>query len=223
MQESAQAGLSYLKSRAGLLKIDMEVFENLDIHMHLPEGAIPKDGPSAGITLCTALVSAFTGRPIHSDLDRGLDHGAYVPLVEMYPPADIPILQISMPTLNPADLLEMGRSLAPLRDEGVLILGSGFSTHNLRAVDLGAPAAAEPPAWSSEFDEWLDRSLVTGDVDALIDFEVKAPAASIAHPRTEHFAPLFVALGAAADGPSEVETAIDGFWYGLSKRSVQIG
>ena len=64
MQESAQAGLSYLKSRAALLKIDMDVFERHDIHMHLPEGAIPKDGPSAGITLCTALVSAFTGRSI---------------------------------------------------------------------------------------------------------------------------------------------------------------
>lgn len=162
------------------------------------------------------------GRPIHSDPERGLDHGAYVPLVEMYPDADIPVLQISMPTLDPAELFQIGRSLAPLRDEGVLVLGSGFSTHNLGAVDLGAPATAEPPAWSSEFDNWLDRALTAGDFDALIDFEVKAPAASIAHPRTEHFAPLFVALGAVADGPFEVKTAIDGFWYGLSKRSVQL-
>lgn len=68
MQESAQAALSYLKSRANLLGIDIEVFERLDIHLHLPEGAIPKDGPSAGITLCTALVSAFTGRPIYKDV-----------------------------------------------------------------------------------------------------------------------------------------------------------
>jgi ATP-dependent Lon protease len=68
MQESAQAALSYLKSRASMLGIDGEVFERLDIHLHLPEGAIPKDGPSAGITLCTALVSAFTGRPIYKDV-----------------------------------------------------------------------------------------------------------------------------------------------------------
>ncbi len=68
MQESAQAALSYLKSRAPLLEIDPDVFERLDIHMHLPEGAIPKDGPSAGITLCTALVSAFTGRPVYKDV-----------------------------------------------------------------------------------------------------------------------------------------------------------
>ena len=68
MQESAQAGLSYLKSRAALFDIPVEVFERLDIHIHLPEGAIPKDGPSAGITMCTALLSAFTGRPVYKDV-----------------------------------------------------------------------------------------------------------------------------------------------------------
>ncbi|HET9450030.1 MAG TPA: endopeptidase La, partial [Aggregicoccus sp.] len=68
MQESAQASMSYVRSRAERFGIDRKVFENMDIHVHLPEGAIPKDGPSAGVTMCTALVSALTRIPVRRDV-----------------------------------------------------------------------------------------------------------------------------------------------------------
>ncbi|WP_018471691.1 MULTISPECIES: dioxygenase [unclassified Streptomyces] len=163
---------------------------------------------------------AAPGAPVQDIPDRGLDHGAYVPLVEMYPDADIPVLQMSLPTLDPRRLMDIGRKLAPLRDEGVLIVGSGFFTHNLAALRQGGT-----PSWSAEFDDWGRAALDGGDIDTLLDFRHAAPAGTLAHPRTEHFAPLFVTLG-AADAAGDLATQrsiIDGFWMGLAKRSVQFG
>lgn len=163
---------------------------------------------------------------VHHDEQRGLDHGAYVPLVEMYPDADIPVLQLSMPTLAPQQLFELGRKLAPLREQGVLIMGSGFVTHNLRLIEFGHGGPTDQrPGWSVEFDEWTTEAMTRGDVDAILDFMHKAPAARLAHPRTEHFAPIFVSLGAAygADGSTlQARSVIDGYWYGLAKRSFQL-
>jgi ATP-dependent Lon protease len=68
MQESAQAGLSYLKAHCREFGLEPNIFEGLDIHIHVPEGAVPKDGPSAGITIATALISAFTERRVYKDI-----------------------------------------------------------------------------------------------------------------------------------------------------------
>jgi 4,5-DOPA dioxygenase extradiol len=156
---------------------------------------------------------------------RGLDHGAYVPLSVMYPDADIPVLQMSLPTLDTERLLDLGRRLRPLRDEGVLIVGSGFTTHGLPFLsrEHWRSPAAPPPSWSVEFDLWAQEALATGDVESLAAFRDRAPGMPYAHPTIEHFAPLFVALGAADDPETPAEQVIDGYWMGLAKRSVQVG
>jgi 4,5-DOPA dioxygenase extradiol len=152
---------------------------------------------------------------------RGLDHGAYVPLTVMYPDADVPVLQVSLPTLDPVRLVELGRRLAPLRDEGVLIMGSGFMTHGLPYLQMRSPDQL-PPGWSAEFDDWAGETLDRGDLDQLMDFTHRAPAVRYAHPTVEHLAPLFVTLGAADDPERAPDTVIDGYWFGLAKRSVQV-
>ncbi|TWP34299.1 dioxygenase family protein [Leekyejoonella antrihumi] len=162
------------------------------------------------------------GMPVQREESRGLDHGAYVPLKQMYPGADIPVLQMSMPTLDPRTLFELGRRIAPLRDDGTLIIGSGFTTHNLSWFNPAGGADDTPPTASSEFDQWAAETMAAGDVDGLMDFLHKAPAARQAHPRTEHWAPLYVSLGASADDSTTATSVIDGFWYGLSKRSWQL-
>ena len=163
-----------------------------------------------------------TGTQVQRDETRGLDHGAYVPLVEMFPEADVPVLQMSLPTLDPQALFALGRTLAPLRDQGTLIVGSGFTTHNMRWFRPQAGSDAPPPAASVEFDHWAVEALERNDVDAVLDFARRAPAAQEAHPRTEHWAPLYVSLGAAYEsGSLDSRSMIEGFWFGMSKRSWQ--
>lgn len=155
---------------------------------------------------------------------RGLDHGAYVPLTVMYPDADVPVIQMSLPTLEPDRLLELGRRLRPLRDQGVLILGSGFTTHGLPFLspEHWRSPAAPPPGWSREFDAWASETLARGDVETLAAFRDRAPGMPYAHPTIEHFAPMFVTLGASDDPESPADQLIDGFWMGLAKRSFQV-
>jgi 4,5-DOPA dioxygenase extradiol len=155
--------------------------------------------------------------PLHESR-RGLDHGAWVPLKIMYPHADIPVLQLSMPTSDPGKLIQIGKRLQPLRDEGVLIVGSGFMTHGLPYL-RDFSINAQVPGWSADFDTWAAEALSRGDVDALASYKDLAPAVQYAHPTVEHFTPLFVTLGAATNPESISETLIEGFWMGLSKRS----
>ncbi|HWP04985.1 MAG TPA: class III extradiol ring-cleavage dioxygenase [Polyangiaceae bacterium] len=157
-----------------------------------------------------------------ADSDRGLDHGAYVPLLCMYPRADVPVLQLSLPSLEPKELFALGQALAPLRSEGVLVIGSGFLTHNMRFA-----FRHDTPSWAVEFDAWAKDVLARRDHDALMDFQNRGPAAHVALPTTEHFVPVIVAAGASADRTERIAFPIEGFWGqgggAFTRRSVRFG
>ena len=148
------------------------------------------------------------GLPANGNGSRGLDHGAWVPLLHMYPQADVPVVQISLqPQLGAAHHLRLGAALAPLRAEGVLIVGSGHLTHNLREWIAYArrhdmePADIEAEPYVREFGGWVDATLRRDDRDGLARWLELAPHARRAHPTDEHFLPLPFAFGAAGPAP----------------------
>ncbi len=179
--------------------------------------------PDAGDLARAVLALMPDATPVHEHRDRGLDHGAWVPLKVMYPNADVPTLQLSLPSQDPHGLFELGARLAPLREEGVLVIGSGFMTHGLpflRRRDF--EPGSTPPSWSSDFDEWAREALARGDIETLAAYLDRAPGMPYAHPTVEHFTPLFVTLGLASQPEAPVTTTIEGFAFGLSKRSFEV-
>jgi len=124
---------------------------------------------------------------------RGLDHGAWIPLMAMYPSADIPTVQVSLPTGSLKDLVRLGKALAPLRGEGVLIISSGGSVHNLRALNF----QDKTDDWAAQFEQWLCQAVEGNHLDWLISPDKFPETFSRAHPTLEHYAPLIVAWSAS--------------------------
>jgi 4,5-DOPA dioxygenase extradiol len=175
--------------------------------------------PDAG-ALARRVAGALPDRePVHEHPARGLDHGAWVPLKVMYPLGDVPVLQLSMPAQDPGRLLGIGRHLRPLREEGILVIGSGHMTHGLPFITPEMLTGRVVPSWSSDFDAWAAGALSRGDVDTLADYKAKAPGMPYAHPTADHYIPLFITLGAAIREDQPVHTTIEGYWAGMSKRS----
>lgn len=143
------------------------------------------------------------GIAAQGDADRPLDHGAWVPLMHLFPEARVPVVQVALPMRwGPAEVLAMGRALRSLRSSGVLVMGSGSMTHNLSEFFGGA---REPEPYVSEFSRWVEAAIQRGDKEALLDYRRQAPHAQRAHPSEDHFLPLFFALGVAGWGE---ETAL---------------
>ena len=146
---------------------------------------------------------------------RGLDHGAWIPLRLAWPEARVPVVQLALPDAPPESLLRFGAALAPLRDDGVLLVASGGLVHNLARVRFGDPAT-DP--WARAFDAWVAERVDLLDAAGLSRWRER-PEAPLAAPTSEHLDPVLVAVGARApeDRPA---TLYAGFQHGnLSMRS----
>ncbi|HZZ83898.1 MAG TPA: class III extradiol ring-cleavage dioxygenase [Anaeromyxobacteraceae bacterium] len=187
-----------------------------------PEPLYRLDYPARGapeLALEAEALARAAGFRTQLDPGRTLDHGAWIPLRLGWPAAPVPVFEVSLPDASPAELVTLGRALRPLRDRGVLLLASGGVVHNLLRTRLDAAKDAPPEAWASGFDAWVGERLAARDLPRLLRYREEAPDAALAAPSSEHFDPLFVALGAAHDD-ERVETFYDQFHYGtLGMRS----
>ena len=144
----------------------------------------------------------------------GLDHGIWTPLRFIFPQADIPVLPLAwVPTQTPAQQFALGQALAPLADEGVLVMGSGSITHNLRLFfGGGRPQTLEAPEipQSKAFRDWFAECGAARDWDALLNYRARAPHAEYMHPTDEHLLPWFIAAGAggADHAPGRVHDSV---------------
>ena len=138
--------------------------------------------------------------PVTIDQGWGLDHGTWSVLVHAYPEADVPVVQLGMDVgKSPADHWTVGRLLRPLRDEGVLIIGTGNIVHNLPAMDWGNPNAPAYP-WAERFNTTMVDAIAEDRPEVVIDFEAMGDAAKLSVPTPDHFWPLLYVLGARHEG-----------------------
>ncbi|PNH09187.1 4,5-DOPA dioxygenase extradiol-like protein [Tetrabaena socialis] len=182
--------------------------------------------PEVGRRVLALLAAA--GIPAADDDSRGYDHGCFVPLMLAYPEGTVPVVQMSLlKSMDPKAHLAVGAALAPLRDEGVLIVGSGMSFHNMGLFSkngFGMNGVSAKYGPSESFDAWLQHA-ATGATGAkraeLLAAWARAPGGRECHPREEHLIPLMVAAGAAGEDGGRTDFSdymmgakISGFVFG---------
>ena len=157
------------------------------------------------------------------DDDWGLDHGTWSVLCHVYPDADVPVVQLSIDETQPAQFhYDVGRRLAPLREEGVLVIGSGNLVHNLHTYAWGRHPQ-EPYDWAVRFETLARERMLAGDHQPLIDYESLGRDAMLSAPTPDHYLPLLYILGLqqADESASFPVEGVDG--GSISMLSVQIG
>ena len=161
--------------------------------------------------------------PVQLDTAWGLDHGTWSVLCHVYPQADIPVVQLSIDETQPASFhFEVGRRLAPLREEGVLIVGSGNLVHNLHAYAWGRHAP-DPYDWAIRFEERAKGLMLAGDTGPLVAYESLGAEAHLSIPTPDHYLPLLYVLGARqhSDTLSFPVEGVDG--GSISMLAVRVG
>jgi ATP-dependent Lon protease len=154
MQESAHAALSYLKSRSSELQLESDIYEQLDVHIHIPEGAIPKDGPSAGITIASALISAFTNRKVYKEVGMTGEitlRGKILPVggvrEKVLSAHRAGLKTILLPARNMKDLIDIPKKV--LTDLKIIPV-----EHMDEVIGIALyPAQEEPPRWKRQKEE----------------------------------------------------------------------
>ncbi len=190
-------------------------FSGFPIELYATDYAAPGDPCLAGKIAALLEPAGFNSA---ADAQRGFDHGVWSVLRHAFPAADIPVVQITLTSIEPARLAELGRVLAPLRNEGTLILGSGGLVHNLRRVRWN-PADDSTEPWALEAEAWFMKRIKERRGGDLFRHRELLPLSFEAAPTTEHLDPLFVALG-ASDERDTLTDVFEGFQMGnLSLRS----
>ncbi len=161
--------------------------------------------------------------PVELDDSWGLDHGTWSVLTHAYPEANIPVVQISIDETKPAIFhFEVGRRLATLREEGILIVGSGNLVHNLHTYAWGRHMP-EPYDWAVRFEKEAREMMIAGEYKPLIGYENLGPEAQLSIPTPDHYLPLLYVLGSRQLGES-VTFPVEGVDGGsISMLAVQVG
>jgi 4,5-DOPA dioxygenase extradiol len=184
--------------------------------MQYPATGCPEVAAQVMVALQTA------GLPVAQDAQRGLDHGAWIPLRHMFPNADIPVVPLSIQSpQGPQHAYRVGQALASLATQNILIMASGNITHNLRDFMMVSRQGGATPPYVQVFADWIHTHMVERDVPSLLAYRQQI-SGQRAHPSDEHLLPLFTALGAAgADaqpqaffrGISDHVIAMDGYTF----------
>lgn len=157
---------------------------------------------------------------ISLDATWGLDHGTWSVLKRLFPSAEVPVIQMSLDVMKDGQAhYDLGRKLLPLREKGVLIIGSGNIVHNLRMVVFEEKAFP----WAREFDEKVKKWILDEDHEPIIHYENQGSSAELAINSAEHFKPLLYVLGAKVEG-EPVRFFAEKVWGGsISMRALRIG